>query len=312
MSKSLNVLVTGASGFIGRRIVIGLLSKGYHVIATCRNPEKIEDLDHVNLQKIEFDIEDSFKTLEEKTKEIDVICHLAAYIPEDFEDYKCAEKCYKVNSLGTLKLMEFGIKKEIDHFIYYSAGNAYELSDSPVDEDAKLYPSQKATYYLSSKLMGELYVEHFRKIGILKTTIFRVASPYGIGMSHNTFVNKCINNLVNSTNIDIYNEDIYKTDFVYAEDIVEATCLSIDKGEFGIYNIGSGENYSLGYVAKLIANILHKTESNIKILPIADSKKVVKGFSALDMTKTKDVIGLVPTSLRDGLLKMIRDIIEVQ
>ncbi len=310
MQESIKVLVTGASGFIGRKLVRELLSKGYYVMAACRNPKKLNQSEHRNLHLIQYDLEDSIKMIENQIKEIDVICHLAAYIPKEFENYKYAEKCYKINALGTLKLMEYGSRKGVKHFIYYTSGNAYEYSDRPVTEESKMYPSQKATYYLASKLMGELYVEHFRQICILKTTIFRLSSVYGVGMNQNEIICKCINNLNRSIEVEIYNNDVYKTDFVYAEDIVKATCLSIDNSNFGIFNLGSGENYSLGYVVRLIANILNKSESYIKILPIMNSKKVAKGFSALDMTRTKEVIGLVPTPLRVGLIKMIRDIME--
>lgn len=309
MSNKLNILITGASGFVGKKLVQEALSRGYSVVAACRNSEKLKMLDDENLKIIEFDIEDNLEGLEEKTKGIDIICHLAAFIPKDFENYELAEKCYRINSLGTLKLMEFGKLMKVKHFIYFSSGNAYEYSESPVTENAKIYPSEKATYYLSSKLIGELYVDHFNQIDLLNTTIFRLSSVYGFGMKETEFIYKTIENSRNSIITEIYNDDVYKTDFTYVDDVVKATCLCIENSNFGIYNIGSGENYSLGYVSKLIASILHKPEENVKIRPTIDNHKVMKGFSALDMTKTKKNIGLVPTTLRNGLLEMTKEII---
>ena len=305
--NSIEIMVTGANGFIGKRLVNEFLNKGWHIIAVCRDLERLKEINHHNLKVIQYDLEDSIEVLNNKIESVDVICHLAALIPRDLEDNKLAEKCYNVNSLGTLKLMEFGISKNIKRFIYYSSGNAYDYSDNPVNEDFKMYPSKKATYYLASKLIGELYVEHFRVKKMLNATIFRPSSVYGYGMNQNEFIYKSIEKLSNNLEIEIQNDDIYKTDFVYVEDIIKATSLSIERNIDGIFNLGSGNHYSLRSVAKIIANILGKQIEHIKIKPTKDISKTNKGFSGLNMSKTIEVFKYTPTSIYTGLEKMVQD-----
>lgn len=305
MDNKKTILVTGSCGFIGKKLVSQLLSLGYKVIAACMNPDNLADLRCDNLQILEFDITGDFDKLQVIRENIDIMCHLAAFIPNDFEDISLAEKCYKINSLGTLKMMEYGITKNARHFIYFTSGNVYEYSDTPVKEIDKIYPSQKATYYLASKLMGELYVDHFRQAGILKTTILRISSVYGQGMKETEYITRTIDNISNSKEVTINNEDMYKTDFVFVNDIIQVACKAIENGLTGIYNIGSGNQCSLGQAAKIICKLLNKPESLIRINPINDYSKISKGFSALDMTKTMDAIKFVPTAIEDGIYKMI-------
>ena len=301
------ILVTGASGFLGSRIVMGLLDKGYSIVASCRNSDSLKSIKHKNIKVIEYDFEDSIYHLEKEIDEIDAICHLAAYIPKNLEDYRLAEKCFKINALGTLNLLEMSNLIKIKHFIYYSAGNAYELSNNPATEDDKLYPSFKAPYYLSSKIVGEIYVDHYKQNGLINATILRVSAPYGVAMSRNSFVYKCINNLSQSKKINIYNNDIYKTDFVFVDDIVKATLNCIENEIYGVFNVGSGKSFSLAQAAKIIAKILNKSEDLVKIAPVNNTTNIFKGFSALDMKKTESIIGIIPTNLEAGLKKMIEE-----
>lgn len=302
------ILITGADGFLGKKLVIRFLEMGHKVIAASRSPENLKTNTDKNKVSIKFNLENGVDDLNDIEDKIDVICHTAAFIPKDFNDSSKAEYCYKINSLGTQKVLDFAKSSAVDHFIYYTSGNAYEYSEKPVNENANLYPSQKATYYLGSKLLGELYVDHYRQKGLLNTTIFRLSSVYGNGMKESEFVIQSIEKLLNSEEIIIYNDDIYKTDFVFVEDIIQATVLSIDNGNYGIFNIGSGVRTSLGQVGKILARLLNKSEELIRILPVTDIGKVAKGFSALDMEKTEAVIGITPTSLEVGLKELIEEI----
>ncbi len=299
------ILITGADGFLGKKLVTRFLEMGHKVIVASRSPENSKINTDKNMVFIKFDLENGVDDLNGIEDKIDVICHTAAFIPKDFNDSSKAEYCFKINSLGTQKILEFAKSSEVDHFIYYTSGNAYEYSEKLVNENAKLYPSQKATYYLGSKLLGELYVDHYRQKGLLNTTIFRLSSVYGNGMKESEFIIRSIEKLLNSEEIIIHNDDIYKTDFVFVEDILQATVLSIGRGNYGIFNVGSGVRTSLGHVGKVLARLLNKSEEFIKILPADDKDKVVKGFPALSMEKTESIIGIVPTSLEVGLQTMI-------
>lgn len=301
------ILITGSSGFLGKKLVKIFLENGFNVIAASRNPKNENININDNTKTIKLNLENGADDLDYIEDEIDVICHTAAYIPKDFNDSSLAEHCFKINSLGTQKLLEFAVHRKIKHFIYYTSGNAYDYSENPVNENAKLYPSQKATYYLGSKLLGELYVEHYRQKGFLNTTTFRLSSVYGNGMKKNEFILDSIMKILNLEEITIYNNDIYKTDFVYVDDIVEATILSMKNENYGIYNVGSGVSCSLGQVGSIIVKHMNRSEELIKILPVTDLDKVVKGFSALDMNKTKVSIGITPTNIEVGLKKMIKD-----
>ena len=55
-----NVLVIGASGQIGKQATVKLLDAGHKVIAPVRSPEKLSDIEHVNLSVVKQNLEDDF------------------------------------------------------------------------------------------------------------------------------------------------------------------------------------------------------------------------------------------------------------
>jgi len=59
MSKNNVVLITGCSTGIGRCLALGLQARGYHVIASCRNPDDLPDLAESGLDAVVLDLDDS-------------------------------------------------------------------------------------------------------------------------------------------------------------------------------------------------------------------------------------------------------------
>lgn len=108
------MLVSGANGFLGQTLIKQLLDKDYKVIGLIFGLENIKSLiKHKNLRYIKLDIkrEKEFKKLS-KIKNIKAIFHTAVYI--DFgQNLTTFKKCFEVNALGTLNLLEYCRGKKI-------------------------------------------------------------------------------------------------------------------------------------------------------------------------------------------------------
>ncbi len=298
-SKKGRLVITGANGFIGSNLVRNALNQGWEVTALVRDANNIISIKNPGLSIIKFDISDIMKQVN-VLEGAYAVCHLAAFIPPDFGNHMYAEKCFQINTLGTLNLLEASLQSKVKRFIYFSAGNAYYPLNRLMKETDSLYPSHRAPFYLSSKLTGELFSEYYRINKNLPVSILRISSPYGKGMTETSMVPKFINRVSNELPIELNDGGQYMVDLVYIDDIVQAALLLLEKNVDGIFNIGSGKVLSSLEIAKEIVKVLNPEYNLIKVLP-PSGKAMSRGFSGLDITKAKNILGYTPTKLADGL-----------
>ena len=143
MTKS--VLVTGATGFIGSRLVEELINKGYEVTSLIRKGKE------GNLKsKIVYG--DLTEKIDFKNLEFDCIFHLASHTPLE-KNKKILEK---VNFDGTKKLFN-EIKSKTKSIIYISGLGVYgETGETVVDENQKYNPN---TDFVKIRLDAEKYLK---------------------------------------------------------------------------------------------------------------------------------------------------------
>jgi nucleoside-diphosphate-sugar epimerase len=143
MTKS--VLVTGATGFIGSRLVEELINKGYEVTSLIRKGKE------GNLKsKIVYG--DLTEKIDFKNLEFDCIFHLASHTPLE-KNKKILEK---VNFDGTKKLFN-EIKSKTKSIIYISGLGVYgETGEVIVDENQKYNPN---TDFVKIRLDAEKYLK---------------------------------------------------------------------------------------------------------------------------------------------------------
>ncbi|WLR48000.1 SDR family oxidoreductase [Halobacillus litoralis] len=130
----MNILITGATGFLGKQLALKLLKEEHNVYALVRSPRKAENLRQEvpsdakgNLHIIEGDLslknagvsEEQLQDLREK---IDTVYHSAAFLSFDENE---REKTFKVNVDGTKNVLH--LAKEIDTANFYYVSTAYTL-----------------------------------------------------------------------------------------------------------------------------------------------------------------------------------------
>ena len=168
----MNVLVTGASGFIGSFLTEELIKQGHTVYALVMSKDPLRWIADLNVKCIFGDLRkpDVLKNILTK---IDYIYHLAgitkAVKKKDF---------YEVNFNGTRNLVDTVLKSgaNVKRFVYVSSQSAAGPSRSlePVTEKD---PPQPISEYGKSKLAAENYLNSVKKE--LPLTIIRPASVYG-------------------------------------------------------------------------------------------------------------------------------------
>ncbi|NPV91324.1 MAG: SDR family NAD(P)-dependent oxidoreductase [Firmicutes bacterium] len=172
----MNVLVTGATGFIGARLVEELLDRGYEVRVLIRKP--IEQYQNIAWSKkvtsIPGDLRDR-DSIKKAVRGADVVVHLAAQLgswrakPEDYTD---------VNYNGTRLLVEESEMAGVKHFLYISTAGVFgTLKQIPADET---HPCNPRYPYEKTKFLAEQYIAKKIQDGF-PATIIRPSHIYGPG-----------------------------------------------------------------------------------------------------------------------------------
>jgi UDP-glucose 4-epimerase len=234
----------------------------------------------------------------------DTICHVAAHIPANYRSPESAEACAVLNALGTLETLRAAQDAGARRFVHFSSGNIYSPGSDFVDENAPTYPAARASYYLASKLCGEIYVEHARLTQQLDTTVLRVASVYGPGMVSRGLLPTFAARLISGQSISVNDGGRYQVDLVHVEDVVEAALLAALADTNGIFNVGSGERSTTLDVARAMVHALELSEDKIVVEPPSGPTDL--GFSTLNVDRAKHYLGFSPRNLDAGIRDYLR------
>lgn len=180
------VLITGASGFVGRILIHTLLNFDYNIKTVTRLQQgSLHEFPCKNCET--FTIEES-KTdlgLMDAMSNVDTVIHLAArvHVMDDPESNLLAA-FRKVNVEGTKRLVELAIAAKVKRFIFISSlhVNGAVSSDYPFSEKDKLNPSSP---YAISKWEAEQYLNEVAKKTDMEIVIIRPPLVYGPGVKAN-------------------------------------------------------------------------------------------------------------------------------
>lgn len=238
--KQLNILVTGATGFLGKRLVAALLKKNYKVKVSLRENRKMP-FSHENLESFDCDLQDTMH-LKEVCKNIDIIIHLAAVI-----NARNKEEYIKVNVSGTINLINCVNNNPPKQFIFISSVNVLNGS----------------SYYALSKKEAEREV---MKSG-LNYTIIRPTMLYGPGDVKN--IGYIVDFAQKWHFIPNFDNGEYQLQPLFIDDLVKAIVLVINEARSfnKVYNLGGADIVSFNKMISMIKQIL-SVKTRIIRLPI--------------------------------------------
>lgn len=173
----MNILITGATGFIGKNLVEGLFNKGGHTLfCFVRNPQKAKDLEPFGVKLIYGDIADKASLNKLGNYKIDVIFHNAAYV-----ENKNPKLLYHTNVLGSENICELALSLRAKKVIYTSSVSVVSGNHQvPLTEDL---PFKATNIYGESKIEAEKVILKYRERG-LNIVIVRPPMVYGEDEPH--------------------------------------------------------------------------------------------------------------------------------
>ncbi len=222
----MKVLVTGSTGFVGKKVRKKLMERGYSVLQFSRTKG--------------YSLENK-KDIEDAVSRADAVIHLAAELDETKK-----EEMKKTNVEGTKNLIEICAQKRIEKFVYLSTVGVMGDIKSKADEKT---PRNPKTFYEKTKSEAEELVESYMEV--IPITIVRAAMVYG----PNKFWKKIINKA--STGFPIIGTGENPFQMIYIDDLAEAIVHLFEKEEAlgETFIAAHPEPITLKQTMKLIADI---------------------------------------------------------
>lgn len=298
------ILVTGGAGAIGSFLVKDLCKDHEVLVIDDLSSGWLSNISGLNIKFWRGSICDDELLNEVFSEKPEVVFHLAAnFANQNSVDYP--QKDLMVNGMGTLKMLEYSRRFEVERFIYTSSSCVYGASNKPLNE-SMVQPGELDTPYAVTKLTGEQYVSFFNRFHDLNTVVFRLFNSYGPGEYPGKYRNVIPNfffRALNDLPITITGTGKETRDFTFISDTVRILKIGMQKNEAigGIYNTGTGKETEIKKLAESIISICN-SESRLEFKPRRNWDKI--GRRSSDIGKLRKELGYVSeVSLEDGLTR---------
>ncbi|MEH6610846.1 MAG: NAD-dependent epimerase/dehydratase family protein [Halioglobus sp.] len=294
------VLVTGASGFLGRHLVEALLDQGYQV---CGLDLQANPMAHENLHWVVGSFLD-IEILAGAVIGCDAIFHLASTtLPKSSNEnpgYDVAS-----NLQGALNLLDIAVANNVAKVVFISSGGTvYGVPQQvPVTEQHVTNPTCS---YGIVKLAIEKYLYLYHQLHGLETCSLRLSNPYGEYQRPDTgqgVIAAFCHKALNAQPIEIWGDGSVVRDFIYVKDAVDAMLKASEVECAGqAINIGSGSGLSLNAVIDQI--------EAVSGLAVQRDYKPGRGFDVpaiyLDIAEAERVLDWRPkVTMNEGLERLL-------
>lgn len=259
----MQVIVTGAAGFIGSHLSEALLERGFKVTGVdCFNDNYDPRVKRVNLHKLKD--ESGFTLIESSINDLDLdalfkdaayVFHLAAQpgVRESwqkrFDDYIDA------NIRATHRMCEAARKSEIKRLVYASSSSVYgETTRLPMSED---HPTRPMSPYGVTKLSAEDLCMLYRANFGVPVVALRFFTVYGARQRPDMAFHRFIKKGLAGEPVPVYGNGEQTRDFTHISDIVDANIRAMDyDGDAPVFNVGGGSRITLNAVLDILSGLM--------------------------------------------------------
>jgi GDP-L-fucose synthase len=315
MKKTDKILVTGASGFIGSRLLKSLYEQGYTNLRANANSRELRN-DFEGSKNVEFVKGDLRRSsiCRELTKGVDVIFHCAANTSNALDTKFNPLLHVTPNIEMNVNLMEQSWINSVKKFIFISSNTTYpDMGDVPCTEDMEIQtpsivPVYKAVGWM--KRYCETLCDFFSNqihnpmqcIIIRPSNAFGPNDKFDYEKCHVTPAN--IRKVADNLNpIPVWGDGSEIRDVIHVDDMVSGfICVAENVHTHDIYNVSYGEGYTVNEVLDTIKEI----EGNTNPIEYVNNKAPMIPVRLLDNTKLK-ALGWKPKyDLQSGLTDALK------
>ena len=293
-------LVTGASGFIGGRIVHALGKLGEEVRVLARPRADLKGISGLKYQLVTGDILDR-KCLEKAADGCRRIYHAAALYRLWLRK---RELIYKINIEGTRNVIRAGLAANVERIVYTSSVATIGIPKEGIGkEETPVALKDMVGDYKKSKFLAEQTVNDFVRQGA-PVVIVNPTYPVGEGDIKPTPTGEVVVNFLKNKMPAYLDTGINVVD---VDDVAQGHILAAERGEINRRYILGNTNMTLKEFLQLLADITGRSAPRIK-LPIYP----VLGLAYLDAALARLIAGrkprIPPAGVRMARKKMFVDV----
>lgn len=283
-------LVLGASGFLGSHLCEALSAAGQSVRAFGRSQVPLV----LGAGKVEWAIGDfcDRAALEDAVTGCDTIYHLiSTTVPESSNRDPIYD--LRSNVEGTLQLLAIAQEAGVRKIVFVSSGGTvYGIPRSlPLHEDA---PTQPICAYGISKLAIEKYLHMYAAVHGIDYCVLRVSNLFGERQplkKRQGVVGIFLAKALRGETIEIWGDGEVVRDYVYVQDVAAALVKAGQyRGPETLFNIGSGQGYSLNQVLDSLEAVLEAPIDRI----YKPGRPIDVPVNILDISRARQVLGWQP------------------
>lgn len=293
------ILLTGASGFIGRQLIAALAGGGASLTAIVRRPCRFD----VSVDQRLGELNDlDFLRNCVRRADPDMVFHLAAF-KERLTGFHDFAEAITVNVLGALHVFDaLQNATSLERVIVLGTAEEYGANPVPFLEGTRESPVNAYSY---SKVCSTFLCEVLHRLGRLPAVVIRPSVAYGPGQAATMFLPALIQSLIEKKPFKMTHGKQTR-DFIYVSDLVEALAMAgCEKGVVGeTINIGSGSSISIGALALKVQEMMGVT-GFVDVGALDYRQGDVMEYS-VDIRKAKELMGWGPrVCLEDGLRRTV-------
>ena len=270
----MKTLVTGATGFIGARLVAELLRRGEQVRILCRESSDTSAcaLMDVEVQRGSLDSEADLRAA---MKDCRRVYHLAAFAAGWTRDER---EAIRTNCDALRVLFDVALSEHVERVVYTSTIMTYGPSRGRVVTEKTLRAVPSATLYEHSKIESECIVNEALEMGLDVVTVHptRVFGPGKMTEANSATIM-----------IDKYIRGFWRTlpgdgsatgNYVYVDDVVKGCIAAMEQGRRGGHYILGGANLAYSELFASVGRVAGMTRRLVKI-----PRKVARVFAHVEL-----------------------------
>ena len=286
--KSKRVLITGGAGFIGSNLVNALYRDNEVVVLDNLHTGKKTNIEKALKDGVSF-VKGDAKEIKSLKQDFDLVFHLGIY---------SASPMYRENPTFVGEVVQ-GITNVLEYcrengvpLVFASTSSIYNGIEPPHKES--VIPGV-TDFYTEARIACERMGELYSKLYDINVAAIRFFSVYGYNDagkgSYANLVTQFMLSMLKEERPVIYGDGEQRRDFVFVSDVVDALLRASSIKGFGVYNAGTGKNYSLNEAVEKLQKItgrkikpkyIKMPVKNYVMVTQADTSKAKKelGFSA--------------------------------
>lgn len=255
----MNIVVTGADGFLGRHLVntlakqTGVTIKAFDRFSLHKigQPHPFDKHENVEIVPGDFFNRDDISNL---LNSVDYVFHLiSTTTPAVSNNDPLID--IDTNIRGSVELFQACVESGVKKVIYFSSGGTV-YGDIDSEQISELEPLKPVSPYAIGKVTVENYLRYFEFTHGLDYVVYRIANPYGPGQNiygKQGVIPIFMRHFFEGEPLTIFGDGSMTRDYIYVEDMMSMIVQTFDKiNKVKEYNIGSGKGHTINEIIKAI------------------------------------------------------------